>query len=635
MRRAAGWLLLFLPAVCAFSQIYQPVRWEISVREKHEIVFTAHIEPGWHIYGLTEPDFGPNPTVFNFEKISGAQMEGKVFSTSPMITAYEALFGAETTYFENNPEFIQKFKLQNAQKFEISGYIEYSVCNIKRCMNLTEEFSFTPESLSSGTAKKAAAPEAENAAVTKNDLWKPVTDELNSYGPQDGARRSWLGIFLISFAGGLLALFMPCIWPMIPITVGIFLKRSNNDFKKSAAGAALYGLSILVIYLLFGLFFTLVFGAAALNNLATNAVANLIFFALFVLFAVSFFGAFEFQLPAAWADKINNKAHSSAGIIGIFFMAFTLVLVSFSCTAPIVGTLLVQLTSADNILSPAVGMAGFGLALAIPFALFAFVPSLMKKMPKSGEWLNTLKVTLGFLELALALKFLSMADLVYHWHILNRQVFLVLWILIFASLGFYLLKKVKRAGFILAAVPFLFVLYMIPGLWGAPLKDISAFLPPLYTQKFDLYGGELKPKFYDYDEGMASAAKDNKPVMIDFTGYGCVNCRKMEAAVLSDARVRKIIDNDYVLIALYVDDRTKLPQTIEKEENGKEIKLRTVGDKWSYLQRYKFGANAQPYYILLDNLGNPLAGWRAYDENIDGFVKYLESGIKNYNRPGK
>jgi thiol:disulfide interchange protein DsbD len=397
-------------------------------------------------------------------------------------------------------------------------------------------------------------------------------------------------------------------------------------------------LAIIVIYLLLGLLITAIFGASALNDLSTNAVFNLLFFALLVIFAVSFFGAFELVLPSSWSNKMDSKAESTTGLISIFFMAFTLVLVSFSCTGPIIGTLLVEAAGSGNIAGPAVGMFGFSLALALPFALFALFPSWLQNLPKSGGWLNSVKVVLGFLELALALKFLSVADLAYGWRILDREVFLVLWIVIFALLGLYLLGKIKLPHdsdlkhisvirLFLAIISLSFAVYMVPGLWGAPLKAVSAFSPPLYTQDFNLYEGEVRAKFFDYEEGMEYARKNRKPVMIDFTGYGCVNCREMEAAVWSDPRVKRIIDNNYVLISLYVDDKTKLDQVIEITENGKTRKLRTVGDKWSYLQRHKFGSNAQPFYVLLDNDGMPVAPPRSYDKNIENYILFLQKGL--------
>lgn len=619
MKRFIGGFLLLLSAGLAFAQIENPVRWEISA-EQDRIIFTAAIQDGWHIYDLQEQPFGPNPTVFTFENIRGAQLAGAVFTDALLIIAYDKFFGMETGRFKGRASFIQKMKLIGADDFSAEGYIDYTACHEKRCITLKEEFSL-PHAVKAAAAATAAPPA---------DLWRPVIDELNSFAPQAAAKTSWLGIFLISFGGGLLALLMPCIWPIIPLTVSVFLKRSQNNFKKAAADAALYGLSIIIIYLAFGLVFTLIFGASALNSLATNAAANLIFFALLLVFAVSFFGVFEMRMPSAWVNKISGKAQSATGVLSIFFMAFTLVLVSFSCTAPIVGTLLVQIATMNAIAAPVIGMLGFASALAIPFTAFAFFPSLIKKMPKSGEWLNTTKVALGFLELALALKFLSVVDLAYHWGILNREVFLILWIIIFTLLGFYILRKSKLPGLIFAVIIFTFAGYMVPGLWGAPLKSISAFLPPLSTQKFNLYKQHVQPKFLDYDEGMAYARANNKPVMLDFTGYGCVNCRKMEAAVLSDPRVKEIIDNDFVLISLHVDDKTALPQIIEVEENGKIIKLRTVGDKWSRLQRHKFGANAQPFYVLLDTAAIPIAPWYAYDENINNFINFLKTGLRRF-----
>jgi thiol:disulfide interchange protein DsbD len=427
---------------------------------------------------------------------------------------------------------------------------------------------------------------------------------------------------------------------MIPMTVSFFLKRTKNR-QKAIQDATIYGLSIIVIYLLMGLLITGIFGASALNDLSTNAVFNLLFFALLILFAVSFFGAFELVLPASWTNKLDSKADSTSGILSIFFMAFTLVLVSFSCTGPIIGTLLVQAATMGSLFGPAIGMFGFALALAIPFAFFAIFPNMLQNMPKSGGWLKSVKVVLGFLELALALKFLSVADLAYGWRILDREVFLVLWIVIFALLGLYLIGKIKFkhdsdlkyvsvSRLFMAIISFAFALYMVPGLWGAPLKAISAFAPPLYTQDFSLYEDEVHAQFDDYESGMAYAVRNNKPVIIDFSGYGCVNCRKMEASVWTDPQVKQILENEYVLITLFVDDKTKLPEVIEIEEYGKKRKLKTIGDKWSYLQRSKFGANAQPFYVLLDNEGKPLAPSYAYDENIAKYVQFLQNGLRRY-----
>ena len=479
------------------------------------------------------------------------------------------------------------------------------------------------------------------------EWWTPVIDNLKSFGDAtvSASDTSWIYIFLAGLAGGLLALLTPCVWPMIPMTVSFFLKR-NKSRRKAIADALIYGASIIIIYVAMGLLITGVFGASALNDLSTNAVFNILFFALLVLFAVSFFGAFELVLPASWTNRMDSKADSTSGILSIFFMAFTLALVSFSCTGPIIGTLLVEAASQGKTIGPAVGMFGFALALAIPFALFAIFPNMLQNMPKSGGWLNSVKVVLGFLELALALKFLSVADLAYGWRLLDREVFLVLWIVIFALLGFYLLGKIRFSHdselrhvsvprLFMAIVSLAFSVYMIPGLWGAPLKAVSAFAPPLYTQDFNLYKDEVHAVFEDYEAGMAYAKRVKKPVLIDFSGYGCVNCRKMEAAVWTDARVKKLLEEKYVLITLMVDDKTKLPEALTITENEKERRLKTIGDKWSYLQRSKFGANAQPFYVILDNEGRPLAPSYAFDEDASKYVRFLEDGLTRYKQQGE
>ena len=474
------------------------------------------------------------------------------------------------------------------------------------------------------------------------ELWKPVMDQLKSFGDStvSATDTSWLFIFFAGFLGGLIALLTPCVWPMIPMTVSFFLKRTK-DRKKAIRDAVTYGMSIIIIYLVMGLLITGLFGASALNDLSTNAVFNILFFLLLVVFAISFLGAFELVLPSSWTNKMDTKADSTTGILSIFFMSFTLVLVSFSCTGPIIGTLLVQAASMGTAVGPAIGMFGFALALSSPFSLFAIFPNMLQSMPKSGGWLNSVKVVLGFLELALALKFLSVADLAYGWRLLDREVFIVLWIVIFSMLGAYLLGKIKFSHdsdlpyvsvprLFMAIISFAFAIYMVPGLWGAPLKAISAFAPPLYTQDFNLYKSEVHAAFDDYEAGMAYAKKTNKPVMIDFSGFGCVNCRKMEAAVWTDPKVKQILEEDYVLITLIVDDKTKLPAPIEIEENGKTRKLKTIGDKWSYLQRSKFGANAQPFYILLDGKGQPLGPSYAFDEDVSNYIQFLQKGLKQF-----
>ncbi|MDR2621096.1 MAG: thioredoxin family protein [Dysgonamonadaceae bacterium] len=634
------------------AQIQEPVKWRSHINESGEIIFHATIEKDWHLYDMNLPEDGPISTSFEFEKVNGAELVGKVHTNSKVHSQYEEMFGMTVRWFSENPTFVQKLKITDKAKFQISGRIIYMSCNDENCIPGNEEFQFASKDLSAEVAPVANVPgddieDFEDITdfkdITDNsgmgdavDYWKPVITELQNFGQDTSTTgKSWLLIFILGFGGGLLALLTPCVWPIIPMTVSFFLKRSKSNRQKAISDAMTYGLAIIVIYLLLGLLITAIFGASALNDLSTNAIFNLLFFALLVIFAVSFFGAFELVLPSSWSNKMDSKAESTTGLISIFFMAFTLVLVSFSCTGPIIGTLLVEAAGSGNIAGPAVGMFGFSLALALPFALFALFPSWLQNLPKSGGWLNSVKVVLGFLELALALKFLSVADLAYGWRILDREVFLVLWIVIFALLGFYLLGKLKLPHdsdlkhisvprLFLAIISLAFAVYMVPGLWGAPLKAVSAFSPPLYTQDFSLYEGEVRAKFFDYEEGMEYARKNHKPVMVDFTGYGCVNCREMEAAVWSDPRVKRIIDNDYVLISLYVDDKTKLDQVIEITENGKTRKLRTVGDKWSYLQRNKFGANAQPFYVLLDNDGMPIAPAYAYDKNVEKYILFLK-----------
>ena len=581
---------------------------------------------------------------------------------------FDKVFEMEIGYYEKTATFVQKFKITDKSKFVLKGDVRAQACNDRECTPpIPIDFSFTSGNLpATVTVSTGAATDqsndlqttADTATLANNDsisqaqtteiqdanLWTPVIEEVKAFGAAgDTSNRSLLYIFGAGFIGGLIALMTPCVWPMIPMTVSFFLKRNKKNRGKAIKDAIIYGLSIIVIYVLLGLLVTAIFGASALNDLSTSALFNLIFFGLLVFFAISFLGAFELVLPASWTNKIDSKADSTTGIISIFFMAFTLALVSFSCTGPIIGTLLVDAASSGDIIAPAVGMFAFAFALSIPFALFAIFPSLLESMPKSGGWLNSVKVVLGFLELALALKFLSVADLAYKWGILDREVFLVLWIVIFTLLGLYLLGKLKFAHdsdlkyisvprLFMAIISLAFAIYLVPGLWGAPLKTVSAFAPPHFTQDFNLYEGTVHAKFDDYEAGMEYAKKNNKPVMIDFSGFGCVNCRKMEASVWTDPRVKYILENDYVLITLMVDDKEKLPEVIEVEENGKMTKLKTIGDKWSYLQRHKFGTNSQPYYVLLDNAGNPIGPSYAYDENVDRYLKFLKTGIDNYKK---
>ena len=641
-------LLLF--AVAVQAQIQDPVKFnselKILAADEAEVVFTAAIDKGWHVYSTDLGDGGPISATFNVEKIFGAEVVGKLKPVGKEISTFDKLFEMKVRYFENTAQFVQKLKLTGGA-YQIEGYLEYGACNDENCLPPTQvPFKFSGKA--EGAAKEAAAAAAETKAeeqpakqetvsgtapvaaiggadgpteikvADKVDLWKPVISELNSLGETTSQEdMSWIYIFITGFAGGLLALFTPCVWPIIPMTVSFFLKRSK-DKKKGIRDAWTYGASIVVIYVTLGLAITLVFGASALNALSTNAVFNILFCLMLVVFAASFFGAFEITLPSKWSTAVDSKAEATSGLLSIFLMAFTLSLVSFSCTGPIIGFLLVQVSTTGSVVAPAIGMLGFAIALALPFTLFALFPSWLKSMPKSGGWMNIIKVTLGFLELAFALKFLSVADLAYGWRILDRETFLALWIVLFALLGFYLLGKIKFPHddddskvsvprFFMALASLAFAVYMVPGLWGAPLKAVSAFAPPMQTQDFNLYNNEVHARFDDYDLGMEYARQHGKPVMLDFTGYGCVNCRKMELAVWTNPKVSDIINNDYVLITLYVDNKTPLPSPVKIVENGTERTLRTVGDKWSYLQRVKFGANAQPFYVLFDNEGKPLS----------------------------
>ncbi len=664
MKKILFSLIVSFLAFAAYAQIQEPVKFKTELKNvsatEVEIVFTASIEQGWHVYSTDLGDGGPISATFNTDKLTGAQLDGKLRPVGKEIASFDKLFEMDVRYFEHTAQFVQKLKLTGGD-YQVTGYLEYGACNDENCLPPTQvEFSFSgkAEGASASVQAETPAEQADTAAaptviggadgptsvvVSDNDLWSPVINELNALGETTSQEdMSWLYIFITGFVGGLLALFTPCVWPIIPMTVSFFLKRSK-DKKKGIRDAWTYGASIVVIYVTLGLAITAIFGANALNALSTNAIFNIFFCLMLVVFAASFFGAFEITLPSKWSNAVDSKAEATTGLLSIFLMAFTLSLVSFSCTGPIIGFLLVQVSTTGNVIAPAVGMLGFAIALALPFTLFALFPSWLKSMPKSGGWMNVIKVTLGFLELAFALKFLSVADLAYGWRILDRETFLALWIVLFALLGFYLLGKIKFPHddddtkvsvprFFLALASLAFAVYMVPGLWGAPLKAVSAFAPPMQTQDFNLYNNEVHAKFDDYDAGMKYAREHGKPVMLDFTGYGCVNCRKMELAVWTDMKVADLINNDYVLITLYVDNKTRLPEPVKVMENGTERTLRTVGDKWSYLQRVKFGANAQPFYVLIDNEGKPLNKSYSYDEDIDKYVDFLQTGLNNYNK---
>lgn len=664
----------------SIGQILEPAKWtvekKVTGKNSAELIIKAKIDKGWHLYGLNLPPDGPNPTVIKIAELENATKVGGIKAKSKLIKAHDPNFNMDLNWYVNEAVFIQELKTSSPESVYAKVAVEFMLCNDVNCLPPTEE-EFTVGKPGVKVAQKAD--EKENPDAPKEDkkneatdgvavlslsdtdsvavdtvatvapiistpdeikkLWTPVIDELRAFGEkagEEGTASLWL-IFLAGFLGGFIALFTPCVWPIIPMTVSFFLKRSKDTGRRDAI---LYGLSIVVIYVGLGLLITVLFGASALNSLSTNAVFNLIFFALLVVFAISFFGAFEITLPASWTSKMDARADATSGLLSIMFMAFTLVLVSFSCTGPIIGTLLVQASVSGSILAPAIGMLGFAIALAIPFSLFAFFPSMLQSMPKSGGWLNRVKVVLAFLELALSLKFLSVADLAYGWGLLDRETFLALWIVIFALLGLYLIGKLRFShdsevkhtsvsGLFMGIVSLAFAVYMIPGLWGAPLKAISAFSPPVNTQDFNLYENDVHPKFTHYEPAMNYAKTVGKPVLLDFTGFGCVNCRKMEVAVWTDPRVRELLNNEFVLVSLYVDDKAPLKEPYEVEENGKIRKIKSIGDKWSYLQRYKFGSNSQPFYVIVDADGNPLSNSYAFDENPENFIKWLEGYKKD------
>lgn len=674
--------IILLCLVAAVTAVQAQVSFNVSYKRVNpttiDIVFSGKAQPGWHIYSTNIGEGGPTPASFKVDKIKGAKLKGALKAGPGAKTMQDPIFEMQVSFFEGSATFTQRVELLD-KDYQLDGYLKYGACNDENCLPPTSvEASLkgsdgpAPTAESKAEEEKAqAALEAETtvadtaAAASGEALdsamavtavptdsaqvkawWTPVIKELKTFGDDNGnvAGKAWYYIFFLGFLGGLVALFTPCVWPIIPMTVSFFLKRSG-DRRKGIRDAVTYGISIVVIYVALGLIITSVFGANALNDLSTNAVFNILFFLMLVVFAASFFGGFEITLPSSWGAAVDNKAEKTTGLLSIFLMAFTLSLVSFSCTGPIIGFLLVEVsTSGGSALAPTIGMLGFAVALALPFTLFALFPTWLKSAPKSGGWLNAVKVTLGFLELAFALKFFSVADLAYGWHLLDRETFLALWIVIFALLGVYLLGAIKFPHddederhtsvprFFLALCSLAFAVYMVPGLWGAPVKAVSAFAPPISTQDFNLDPVKIEAKFRDYEAGMAYARQTGKPVVVDFTGHGCVNCRKMELAVWHDAKVRDLLMKDYVLISLYVDEKAPLPEPIKVEENGQITTLRTVGDKWSYLQRSKFGANAQPFYVLVDNEGNPLNSSYSYDENVDKFVKFLKTGLENYNK---
>ena len=690
MKRILSAVSMLIMAFMVHAQMVDPVKFTSTLKTNNtaeaEIVFSGTIDNGWHVYSTNLGNDGPIEATFHVNKLEGAELVGPLTPRGKEISEYDNMFGMKLRYFEKNVQFVQKVKFTKPQ-YNIDAYLEYGACNDEMCMPPTEvsivksgkspavaadnskekdaEKKAEEEAAKEETEKATEAEEAGNtaaeadsvltsqadstvsAASSDSDLWASSVAELRALGNEDNmANRSWLYLLMMGFVGGLLAVAMPCIWPIIPMTVSFFLKRAKDDKQKGIRDAITYGLSIIVIYLTLGLLVTGLFGSDTLNAMSTNAVFNIFLFLLLVVFALSFFGWFEIKLPDKWANAVDSKATNTSGLLSIFLMAFTLVLVSFSCTAPIIGLLLVETTTSGNWIAPAVGMLGFALALALPFTLFALFPSWLKQAPKSGSWMNTLKVVLGFIELAFALKFFSVADLAYGWHLLDREVFLSLWIVIFGLLGLYLIGKLKFqsdeiGGDINKPMPVLcimgglvslaFAVYMIPGLWGAPCKAVSAFAPPMNTQDFNLNTKVVEAQYTSYEEGLAAAAAQGKPVLIDFTGFGCVNCRKMEAAVWTDPRVSSKLTKDYVLISLFVDDKTPLKEPMEvTDDNGSKKTLRTVGAKWSWLQSHKYGANAQPFYVAVDAQGHPLTAARSYDEDIAKYIDFLDEGINKF-----
>ena len=682
-------LLFSLTAMAQQNPVHFSVQQKQVSPTEVEVIFTAKIDQGWHVYSTNLPADGPTSASLHVDKAEGVTPVGKLTPRGKELNVYDKTFEMKLRYFENSVGFVQRYKI-TAKTYSIKGYLEYGACNDEMCLPPTQvEFNFkgngpasapaaTPTAanaetektttaatdvaadglsaltaMTADTAKKsdvlpgdtAGSVKQENAQVNADvNLWQPVIKELSAFNStKDSTNSSLWSIFFMGILGGFIALLTPCVWPIIPMTVSFFLKRAKDDRKKGIRDAVTYGLSIIVIYMGLATLVTWAFGPQKLNELATNAPFNVFFFLLLAVFAFSFFGWFELRLPSSWGNAVDNKASATTGLLSIFLMAFTLSLVSFSCTAPVVGLLLVQAATSGDWVAPAVGMFGFALALALPFTFFALFPTLLKKAPKSGSWMNMIKVVLGFIELAFSLKFLSVADLAYGWHILDRETFLSIWIVLFGLLGLYLIGKLKFPhddpdqkampvpAIMLGLCSLAFSVYMLPGLWGAPSKAVSAFAPPINTQDFNLAPQTVHAAYTDYDEGMRAAAAAGKPVLVDFTGFGCVNCRKMEASVWTDSRVADKLNKDYVLISLYVDDKTPLKQPVEvKLPDGTSRTLRTIGDKWSYLEQTKFGYLAQPFYVPLDNAGKPLNGSFSFKEDVPAYLEFLDKGLENY-----
>ena len=618
-------LLTFLQAL-PFGPAPKPVtatnRIEQVAADTVRLSFDLKISDGWHVYSTGLPVGGPISAELNLDAFVGLEPVSKLLFKGDEIEVDDPVFGMRVRYFEKKVTFYQNFKITRAG-WSIEGALTYGACDDESCL--------PPQRVEFSHADAAAVLPAaqEEESISDIDgfddlLWKPVT--YSDAGAMTGGGSLW-GLFLTSFIGGLIALLTPCVWPIIPMTVSFFLKRSQER-RKAIRDAIVYGLSIIAVYVALALIITLIFGANALNALATNAFVNILFFLILVAFALSFFGVFEITLPSSWSTGTDRKSSSAAGLGGIFFMALTLTIVSFSCTGPIIGFLLVDAASTGSILAPTVGMLGFSVAMAIPFTLFAMFPGWLQTMPKSGGWMDRVKVSLGVIELAFSLKFLSVADMAYGKGLLPRDLFIILWILMALFLGIYLIRhRSGKAGLAAGIVSLAFAAWMVPGLWGAPLKAISAFTPPMSTQKFGHNDQTVEPQFTDYSEAIIASEISGKPILVDFTGYGCVNCRKMEAAVWTDSKVSETIKRNYILVSLFVDDKTPLPKSWKINENGNTVKIRTVGDKWSLLQRHKFGANAQPFYVIIDSKGKLISGPYTFDPDPEKFLKFLTSSL--------
>lgn len=669
-------IILFIFCSClTHAQMLDPVKFHTALTTSADgtgvITFTAHIEKGWHVYSTNLGSDGPVSATLRVNSLNGVKLVGRLTPSAGEVTRYDYAFRRNVRYFEHQAVFRQKVKFTKP-KYSINVSLEYGACSDHNCLPPDEvPFVKTGKSPAKVSAKKedgqkssdeiAAAqtttasadtsaakpaesiiPAKKEAGATDSPLWQPVIKDMSTAGNDTAgiASQSVLYIFFLGFVGGLLAVAMPCVWPVIPMTVSFFIRRGENR-RQGIRSALAYGASIVVIYMLLGIAVTLLLGPSGLNDIATSALFNVLLFVLLIVFALSLFGCFELQLPARWANAADSRAGNAGGLLSVFLMALTLVLVSFSCTAPVIGLLLAGTAVSGNYLAPAAGMLGFAVALALPFMLFAMFPSWLKSMPKSGSWMNIIKVTLGFIELAFSLKFLSVADMAYGWRLLSRTTFLCLWIAIFLFLAFYLSGIIHFrsdgdsrprpvVSVMLGMLSAAFAIYMLPGLWGAPVPAVSAFAPPAADTNFSLSKTTAKARFTSYEEGMAAARAEGKPVLLDFTGYGCVNCRKMEGAVWTDRRVADMLNNDFVLISLYCDDKTPLPQPITVTESGRQRTLRTTGDKWSYLERHKFGSNALPYYVAVTPDGKPLSPSRGYDEDVAAYTAFLDKALKKF-----